>query len=206
MSRATAWLGVLLGLWCAGLAGCNNNPMPGAVAASNTLVSAMIEGSPRHLDPVASYWSNDTPFTYQIYEPPYAYHYLLRPFQLRAKTALDVARPTYLDRDGRVLADDAPGAQVAESVYDIRIAPGIRYQPHPAFAADDAGRLLYHALTPADLENKRSPGDFPKTGTREHLFECLGILAADAVFGAPNAVDNSGNVEVSVQSRPFSWK
>ena len=175
MSRATAWLGVLLAMLGGLLAGCNNNPLPGAVAASNTLVSAMIEGSPRHLDPVASYWSNDTPFTYQIYEPPYGYHYLLRPFQLRAKTALEVERPTYLDRDGRVLADDAPGEQVAESVYDIRIRPGILYQPHPAFAQDEAGRHRYHALRAGELGARRSPLDFEHSGSRE-------LVADDYVY------------------------
>ncbi len=99
-----------------------------------------MQSSPRHLDPVASYWSNDTPYTYQIYEPPYGYHYLLRPFKLIAKTATAVVAPTYLDKDGKALPADAPGEQVAESVYDIRIKPGILYQPHPAFAKDEQGR------------------------------------------------------------------
>ena len=153
------------------LAGCNNNPMPSGLAASNTAVSAMIEGSPRHLDPVASYWSNDTPFTYQIYEPPYGYHYLLRPFQLKAKTATEVVKPRYLDKAGNPLPDDAPGEQVAESVYDIRIRPGILYQPHPAFAKDEAGRYRYHALKPGELGHRRSPGDFEHSGTRELVAE-----------------------------------
>ena len=153
------------------LAGCNNNPMPSGLAASNTAVSAMIEGSPRHLDPVASYWSNDTPFTYQIYEPPYGYHYLLRPFRLRAKTATEVVKPRYLDKAGNPLPDDAPGEQVAESVYDIRIRPGILYQPHPAFAKDEAGRYRYHALKPGELGHRRSPGDFEHSGTRELVAE-----------------------------------
>ena len=153
------------------LAGCNNNPMPSGLAASNTAVSAMIEGSPRHLDPVASYWSNDTPFTYQIYEPPYGYHYLLRPFRLKAKTATEVVKPRYLDKAGKPLPDDAPGEQVAESVYDIRIRPGILYQPHPAFAKDEAGRYRYHALKPGELGHRRSPGDFEHSGTRELVAE-----------------------------------
>ena len=153
------------------LAGCNNNPMPSGLAASNTAVSAMIEGSPRHLDPVASYWSNDTPFTYQIYEPPYGYHYLLRPFRLKAKTATEVVKPRYLDKAGNPLPDDAPGELVAESVYDIRIRPGILYQPHPAFAKDDAGRYRYHALKPGELGSRRTPLDFEHSGTRELVAE-----------------------------------
>ncbi len=172
--RAALWLVAVLAVVLAvvlGLAGCNNNPMPSGLAASNTVVSAMIEGSPRHLDPVASYWSNDTPFTYQIYEPPYGYHYLLRPFQLKAKTAVEVAEPRYLDKDGRELPADAPGEQVAESVYDIRIRPGIRYQPHPAFAKDETGRYRYHALRAGELGAKRSPLDFEHSGTRELVAE-----------------------------------
>ena len=54
---------------------CDNNPWHHDAATSNTLYSAASESSPRHLDPTASYWSNDTPFTYQVYEPPYGYHY-----------------------------------------------------------------------------------------------------------------------------------
>ena len=46
---------------------------------------------------------NDTTFTYQIYEPPYGYHYLKRPYQLIGKSAQDVAKPRYL-RQGRQAA------------------------------------------------------------------------------------------------------
>ncbi len=60
---------------------------------------------------------------------------------------------------------------IAYSVYEIRIRPGIRYQPHPAFAANAAGRLAYHALTPKDLERVSALSDFPLTGTRELVAE-----------------------------------
>ena len=78
-----------------------DSPWPDGLAATNTSTSAVIENSPRHLDPTASYWSNDTPYTYQIYEPPYGYHYLKRPFQLVPKSAREVARPRYIDNDGQ---------------------------------------------------------------------------------------------------------
>jgi ABC-type transport system substrate-binding protein len=167
------WLGAaVLGLLAAcGLAGCNNNPLPSALSASNTAVSAFMQSSPRHLDPVASYWSNDTPYTYQIYEPPYGYHYLKRPFQLIPKTATEVVAPTYLDKDGKPLPADAPGELVAESVYDIRIKPGILFQPHPAFAKDEQGRYRYHAMQPGELGSRRSPLDFEHSGTRELVAE-----------------------------------
>jgi ABC-type transport system substrate-binding protein len=151
----------------AALAGCNDNPWPEHAAATNTLFTAVIENSPRHLDPVASYWSNDTPYTYQIYEPLYGYHYLKRPFTLVPKTATEVVTPQYLDKNGQQLPADAPGDQVAESVYDVHIKPGIMFQPHPAFAKDAEGHYLYDHMKPGDLGNRRTPLDFAQTGTRE---------------------------------------
>ena len=84
-------------------AGCNNNPQPDHGAGTNTLYTAVIESSPRHLDPTASYGSNDTPYTDQIYEPLYGYHYLKRPYTLIPKAAAEVGKPTYLDKEGRPL-------------------------------------------------------------------------------------------------------
>ena len=157
------------------LIGCDNNPLPANTAATNTLVSAVIESSPRHLDPTASYWSNDTTFTYQIYEPLYGYHYLKRPFVLVPKTAAEVVKPNYLDKDGKPLAADAPGELVAESVYDIPIKKGVMYQPHPAFAKDAQGNYLYHAMKSGDLGSRRTPLDFEQSGTRE-------LVADDFVY------------------------
>ena len=153
------------------LGGCDNNPLPNDASASNTLFSANIETSPRHLDPTASYWSNDTPFTYQIYEPPYGFHYLKRPYELVPKSAAEVVKPKYYDQNGKLLPDDVPGEQVAESVYDVPIKHGIMFQPHPAFAKDEQGNYLYHAMKPGDLGNRRTPLDFEKTGTRELVAE-----------------------------------
>ncbi|CAD5365861.1 Peptide ABC transporter substrate-binding protein [Rubrivivax sp. A210] len=152
-------------------AGCNNNPWPDRSAASNTLHSAVIENSPRHLDPTASYWNNDTAYTYQIYEPPYGYHYLKRPFQLIPKTAAAVAKPRYVDKNGQSLPDDAPGEQVAESIYDVPIKTGVMFQPHPAFAKDAQGRYAYHAMKPGELGERRTPLDFELQGTRELVAE-----------------------------------
>lgn len=157
------------------LGGCNNSPYPDGETATSTLYSAFTERSPRHLDPTASYWSNETPFTYNIYEPLYGYHYLKRPYQLVPKTAVEVATPHYLDKNGQPLPADAPGEQVAESVYEVRIQPGILYQPHPAFARDERGDYLYHHLPPADIEAKHSPFDFARQGTRE-------LVADDYVY------------------------
>ncbi len=153
------------------LAACNNKPWPEGAEASNTLYSAVIQSSPRHLDPTASYWNNDTAFTYQIYEPLYGYHYLKRPFELVPKAAAQVVKPRYLGKDGQELGEDAPADQVVESVYDVPIKPGIRFQPHPAFAVDEQGRHRYHALKPGELGTRRTPWDFEHMGTRELVAE-----------------------------------
>jgi ABC-type transport system substrate-binding protein len=168
------WRGVARWVACAllvSLAGCDNSPWESGAASQNTLFTAMQEGSPRHLDPTASYWSNDTTFTYQIYEPPYGYHYLKRPYQLMGKSAQDVAKPRFYDKDGKLLPDDAAADQVAESVYDVKIKPGILFQPHPAFAKDANGHYYYHAMKPGELGARYSPLQFEHQGTRELVAE-----------------------------------
>jgi ABC-type transport system substrate-binding protein len=155
----------------ASLAACDNNPWHESAAAENTIYSAMIENTPRHVDPTASYWSNDTLVTYQVYEPPYGYHYFKRPFELVPKTAEKVVAPRFLDKNGQPLPDDAPAAQIAESVYDVPIKKGILFQPHPAFARDERGQYRYHAMKPGEIGKRRSPMDFEHSGTRELVAE-----------------------------------
>jgi ABC-type transport system substrate-binding protein len=166
------WLWAVL-LVC--LAGCYNSPHPQGSERTNTLFMSFQERSPRYLDPTASYANNETPVVYQVHEPLYGYHYLKRPYTLVPKAAAEVVQPRYLDAKGQPLPDDAPGDQVAESVYDIPIRRGVMYAPHPAFARDEQGHYLYHALTAKDTEGKRSPFDFPHTGTRE-------LVADDFVY------------------------
>ncbi len=164
-----AWLACLaLG---AALAACGNSPWPDGSEKANVVRSAMTENTPRHLDPTASYWSNDTLVTYQVYEPLYGYHYLKRPFELVPKSAAEVVKPIYLDKDGKRLPDDAPPDQVAESVYDVPIKKGILFQPHPAFAKDAQGNYRYHRMLPGELGERRTPMDFKEAGTRELVAE-----------------------------------
>ncbi len=165
----TALLAALL------VAGCDNSPWPAGAALKNTLYYSFDERSPRYLDPTASYSNPETAYTFQIYDPPYGYHYLKRPYVLEPKSAEAVAKPTYLDADGRVLPEDAPAERIAESVYEVKIRRGMRYQPHPAFAKGPDGRYLYHALTREQLGDKRSPWDFAVQGTRE-------VVADDYVY------------------------
>ena len=136
---------------------------PGGSSGGNSLYTAFTD-RPKHLDPVQSYSENEITFTAQIYEPPLQYHYLKRPFELTTATAETIPQPRFYDRDGRELPADAPVADIAESVYDIRIRPGIRYQPHPALARDEAGNYLYHSGGPG---RRLTLYDFEQTGARE---------------------------------------
>ncbi|MDD4881394.1 MAG: ABC transporter substrate-binding protein [Gallionellaceae bacterium] len=111
-----------------------NNPYPAAERGQQILYSAFSE-RPKHLDPARSYASNETVFLGQVYEPPLQYHYLKRPYELIPLTALAVPKPLYFDAAGKALAPDTPAAGIAESVYEIHLRPGIRYQPHAALAA-----------------------------------------------------------------------
>jgi oligopeptide transport system substrate-binding protein len=170
------WIPLLLG--AAAVAGCGegpwNSPYPPEQAGENILYSSFSE-RPKHLDPAQSYSSNEVVFTAQIYEPPLQYHFLKRPYQLEPLTVTRMPEPAYIDSAGERLPDDASIEQIAFSVYDIAIRPGIYYQPHPAFARDNDGHYLYHDLGEDDLEGVRQLADFPRTGTRE-------LTAADYVY------------------------
>ena len=83
-----------------------------------------------------SYSENEASLLFQIYEPPLQYHYLKRPYTLIPAAASEMPQLHFFDAGGQALAQDAPAEAVAVSVYDISIRPGIRYQPHPAFAVD----------------------------------------------------------------------
>lgn len=172
------WL-VFMAAWLMALSltGCSdrawNNPYPAAEARADILYAAFSD-RPKHLDPARSYASNEVVFTGQIYEPPLQYHYLKRPYTLIPLTATKMPEPVYLDAEGGRLSENATPAQIAFTYYDISIQPGIRYQPHPAFARDAQGGWLYRGLSAEDLEDINTLSDFPETGTRE-------LVAADYV-------------------------
>ncbi|MEO8038554.1 MAG: ABC transporter substrate-binding protein [Betaproteobacteria bacterium] len=151
------------------LAACSgawNDPYPASERLSNTLYSAFLE-RPKHLDPVQSYSANEIMFTAQVYTPPLQYHYLKRPYTLVPHAALEVPIPKFLDSQGRELPTSADPAKVAFSVYEIRIRPGMRYQPHPAFATTVEGRPRYVPLDARELGRIHELRDFGETGTRE---------------------------------------
>ena len=151
------------------LAACGhqqNDPYPASERGKNTLYTAFTE-RPKHLDPAQSYSEDESVFTAQIYEAPLQYHYLKRPYTLIPAAAEAVPDPRYLDTTGAALPDDAPADAIAQSVYEIRIRPGIRYQPHPAFAVDASGQAVYAMLDRDRLKGIDKLADFAQTGTRE---------------------------------------
>ncbi|MBU4611412.1 ABC transporter substrate-binding protein [Achromobacter sp. GG226] len=176
MRRGRLWILVLLVALVVALAwgwraGAFNQPVNSPYAAgeiaSNTLFTAFTQRSPRTLDPAVSYSSDESIYTYAVYQPLYQYDYLKRPYTLVPNAAAEVVEPQLLDAQGNVLPPDAPGEAVAQSVYDIPLKRGIRFAPHPAFARNEQGELRYHALSADDLEGVRRIGDFDETGTRE---------------------------------------
>jgi len=145
------------GLW--------NNPYPASDAGKSIFYSAFTE-RPKHLDPAQAYSENEYVFLAQIYAPPLQYHYLKRPYQLVPLAASAMPTVRYLDKHRRPLPDTAPAGKVAFSVYEIHIKPGMRYQPHPAFARNAQGKPEYDHLMPDDLRDIHALSDFPRSGTR----------------------------------------
>src|SRR5574340_203298 len=75
----------------------------------------------------------------------------------------------YLDKSRRPLPGTAPAEKIAFSVYEIRIKPNMRYQPHPAFVPENL------SLAPDALRDIHALGDFPHSGTRT-------VTAADYAY------------------------
>lgn len=155
---------LLLPLLLAACSSEQNDPYPVAERGQNILYSAFTE-RPKHLDPVQSYTEDEITFTAQIYETPLQYHYLKRPYTLVPGAAEAVPSPRYYDAAGKELPANA--AAIAFSEYEIHIRPGIRYQPHPAFAVDAAGKPVYDELDRSKLKGIERLGDFTQTGSRE---------------------------------------
>ena len=143
-----------------------NNPYPPSAENGNILYSAFAE-RPKHLDPVQSYSSNEILFTAQIYEPPLQFHYLKRPYKLVPLSASEMPVAQYFNSNGEKLPEDVGNGEISYTIYEISIKPGVRFQPHPAFARNEREELIYHNLSAEDLAEIYELKDFPYTGTRE---------------------------------------
>jgi peptide/nickel transport system substrate-binding protein len=151
------------------LAACSypwNDPYPASQHRANIFYSSFME-RPKTLDPARAYSDNEYQLIANIYTPPLQYHYLKRPFQLIPFAAQEIPHPVYYDKTDRPLRENADSKDIAYSVYEIRIKPGFKYQPHPAFALDADGRPMYLKLDREDLKRIYELRDFKHTGTRE---------------------------------------
>jgi ABC-type transport system substrate-binding protein len=137
---------LILLLFLAGCEGVWNDPYGESTRRGMTLYSSFVD-RPKHLDPVQSYTEDEAKFTQQVYEPLLQYHYLKRPYELIPLTAVEVPK-----------AREIEGGKF--TVYDIRIRPGVMYQPHPAFVEKNL------KLDPSQVKSLKSPYQLP-LGTRE---------------------------------------
>lgn len=145
-----------------------NNPYSENEGDLSVLYSSFSE-RPKHLDPAVAYSSNEYGFIGQIYEPPYQYHYLKRPYQLESLTAAKMPAVEYYNLHGEKLIGTFSDAEIAYTDYRIEIKPGIQFQPHPAFVKSN------RQLTPAQIIEINGLKDFSKQDSRE-------LLAADYVY------------------------
>ena len=161
-------LGIIFSL-CLMLGACDqvtNQPVSKQLLSENVLFSSYQE-SPKYLDSTSSYSNNETPWTYAVYEPPLKYHYLKRPYELVPRTLTELPSVKYIGKNGQAVKSDTPASQIAESVFELKIEPGIKYQPHPAFAKDEQGNYRYLSLHESQLAGIQRPYDFEFMGTRE---------------------------------------
>jgi ABC-type transport system substrate-binding protein len=141
-----------------------NNPNPPAPDGKVTYQSMMSATPPKHLDPALSYASDESLFLMQIYEPPMAYHFLKRPYELIPGALEAAPQVEYLDAQMQAVAqgDDT----VVFTRYTLRLRDDLRYQRHPAFAQDAAGQPRYLFDTVAEGERYKQIPDFPHSGDR----------------------------------------
>ncbi len=143
-----------------------NNPYTEDEGSRSVLYESFSE-RPKHLEPAVAYSSNEYTIIGQIYEPPFQYHYLKRPYQLTLLTASKMPDIQYLNAQGEPLGQNPKDSDIAFTDYIIDIKPNIRYQPHPALAKNAAGDYLYHYLNADQIAALRKLADFKETGTRE---------------------------------------
>ena len=149
------------------VAGCSNNPYRPDESAGQTYFYAY-NTPPSKLDPTSAYYTHEGRIIDQIYEPPFTYHYLKRPYQLICLTAEEIPEAVYYGKDDAVLTDpDPPPSAVARAEYTIRIKKGILYQNHPCFARGADGKPLYHNVSLSEIAGCDYPSDFPVQDTRE---------------------------------------
>jgi hypothetical protein len=173
-----------------------NSPYSLEEVNSNTIFSNFSE-SPKHLDPARSYNENEHVFIAQIYEPPYQYHYLIRPYKLEPLTSDGYIKIEYFDINNHKLHNTALSRDISYTLYTVKIKPNIFYQPHPSLVkAGD--QYLYHNLDKKFISNLNSISDFDLN--KSNTINTRELIAADFVYAIKRLADPS------VQSPIYSDK
>lgn len=136
---------ILILIFQSGLAQWND---PHADNPNQAILHSSFAGSPKTLDPAKAYSSNEMSIIAQIVEPPLQYHYLKRPYTLVPLTLTQMPTITSVYQNNHI----------AYTIYNIKIKPGIYYQPHPAFIASNNN---------LSLKNIYNLDDFKQSGTKE---------------------------------------
>ncbi len=148
------------------LSSCSNNPYRPDETAESTYFSTF-ETPPTKLDPTSAYYVHEGSIIDQIYEPPFTYHYLKRPYELIPLTATSIPKPVYLDAEGREIKETGATTERIERVqYTIQLKPGIQYHPHPCFAYTADGRSVYTDATADEIAAYEYPSRFPEKNSR----------------------------------------
>ncbi len=152
------------------LSGCEdlqlNNPYADDEGKQSVLYQSFSE-RPKHLDPAIAYSENEYAFIAQIYEPLFQYHYLKRPYQLTPLTATKMPDIIYLNKEGKVLGENASEQEIVYTDYVLNIQSNIQFQPHPALAKNELGEYIYHKLSVEQIQAYKTLSDFKEVGTRE---------------------------------------
>lgn len=176
-----------------------NNPHPPAPGNQLVYQSMMTPTPPKHLDPAVSYASDESLFIMQIYEPPMAYHFLKRPYELIPGALEAFPDVTYLNAEMGRLPDTESGpeqgADIAFTRYTLRLREDLHYQPHPAFALNAVGEPLYVFATAEEGNAYRAIPDFPEVGDRP-------VQAADYEYAIRRLADpNNGSPMLGLMSQ-----
>lgn len=160
----TTFIGITM---LSALAGCTNNPYrPGESEQATYFTSYRVPTA--KLDPANGYYSHEGGVIDQIYDAPFTYHYLKRPYTLIPHTATAIPEPEYYDSDGNRIPDRDPlPERVARAEYTVRIKPGVLYQNHPCFARNADGEFVYQDVSLKAIRPFAYPSEFTHQGTRE---------------------------------------
>jgi len=159
-----------------------NNPHAPETDGLVIYQSVMSPAPPKHLDPAISYASDESLFIMQIYEPPMAYHFLKRPYELVPLGVESSPQVSFLDENGGEIEEGDETTPVAFSRYTLHLRDTLWYQPHPAFALDASGQPLYVFDTAEEGARYRQIPDFPQSGDRA-------VHANDYAYGIKRLAD-----------------